>query len=336
MKRFKIFACGLWLAIFCLDPKISNATDEVIDGPIARNQLKREVQNLLYQEKFDDLDNMAQELRKSKARFPEGVWKLQFFYEGLASKDKSPEGVRKHFALIDKWLQKSPDSITARVAAADAWQEFGANVRGKGYADTVSDEAWRVLAESFQKAYQFLEKKPEGTDDCPERYASLINIAKIQGWARPQFDALFQEAVAYEPTYYPIYLQTAYYLLPRWHGEEGEWQQFAKDAIKLTPESEGKSVYMRIVGSLLMVSDITSFSDPGISWPLLKQAYIDTEQNFPGSRWNLNMFCKYACQAGDKETARQLFKRIGDRPYLEAWGGRTEFENWRKWAGDGT
>ncbi len=337
MNHFKIVICALLLSIFSHVPILCIASEQVTDGPIARNQLKSTVQNLLYQEKFDVLDGMAQEFRKTKARFPEGLWKLQFFYEGLVPKDKSPEGWKNYLAIVGKWFEKSPDSITARVAAGSAWEEYGAYVRGKGYADTVTEEMWRVLGESFQKAYGLLENKPsDPTEDCPERYATLLNIARVQGWPRPQFEALFHEAVTFEPTYYPFYLLKARYLLPRWHGEEGEWQQFAKDAISLTPESEGKSVYMRIVGSFLIPVDITSFSDPGISWSLLKQGYLDVERNFPGSRWNLNMFCKYACKAGDKETAKELFKRIGDKPYIEAWGTRTEFEQWRKWAGDET
>ena len=120
--------------------------------------------------------------------------------------------------------------------------------------------------------------------------------------------------------------------MPRWNGEEGEWQQFAKDAISLTPKSEGKSIYMRIVGSFLLDPSKATLNDSRISWPLLKQGYIDVEQNYPGSRWNLNNFCKYACIVGDKETAKGLFKRIGNDPYIAAWVSKAEFDKWRLWA----
>ena len=334
MKQFKII-CALLVSVIMSIPIGSLASEKVVDGPVARNQIKITVQSLFYQEKFAELESMADEFRKSKARLPEGVWKLQFFYEGLGTKDRSPEGWKKLFGITEKWLKQSPDSITARVVAAGAWIDFGGEARGKGYADSVSDEGWRILAASNEKAFKLLEaKSSEGTDDCPQRYYYLLTIARSQGWGRAQFEYLFNEAVTFEPTYYSFYIIKAKYLLPRWYGEDGEWQQFAEDAVRLTPESEGKSAYMRIVGSLLLSTDITSPSDPRLSWSLLKQGYLDVEQNFPNSRWNLNVFCKWASKFGDKETARQLFKRIGDDPYIEAWGGRAEYDRWRKWAGE--
>ncbi len=311
----------------------SIAVEQMVDGPIARRQLKKTVQDQLYQGKYNELEKLAGVFRKNKERLPEGVWKLQFFYEGLAAKNHSPNGWQQHFAILSKWLEEWPNSITARVAVAEAWLDFGSEVRGKAYADSVSAEGWRILAESNQKAYKLLETTPpEGADDCPERYNALLTIARTQGWERPHFEALFHEAVNFEPMYYPLYISKTIYLLPRWNGEEGEWQQFAKDAINLTPQSEGKSVYMRIVGSLLLATDVTSPGDPRLSWPTLRQGFFDVERNYPSSRWNLNVFCKWSCKFGDKETAKVLFKRIGNNPYIEAWGEREEFEGWRKWA----
>jgi hypothetical protein len=336
LKEIRIIAYIFFTSVLFGTAFSSFASEQEIDGPIYRREISITAQYMLYQERFSELEKEAQEFRKNKTRLPDGTWMLQFFYEGLSVKDKTPEGWKHYFNIINKWLNQAPDSITARIAAAGAWIDYGATVRGKGYAESVSEEGWQILAESNEKALKLLETKPsDGMDDCPQRYSYLLNIARVQGWSRPQFEALFHEAVTFEPTYYSFYIRKAKYLLPRWYGEEGEWQQFAKDAIALTPASEGKSVYMRIVASLLMAPDISSLSDPRISWSLLKQGYMDVEKNFPGSRWNLNTFCKYACKAGDRETARELFNRIGEKPYLEAWGDKAEFEKWRKWSENG-
>lgn len=334
MNIYRIF-CLVGVALTILFVGSTFAVAQVIDGPVARKHLERQARDLLYQEKFDELEKLAREFRRTKAKLPDGTWKLLFFYEGFsAPKNKSSDGWKRFIDKFDKWLKKYPGSVTARNAAAYAWMEYGWDARGGGYASSVSDEGWRLLNERLKKSYSLLEKKPaRPSDDCPERYNLLLGLATAQGWARPQYEALFHEAITFEPTYLAYYLEKAGYLEPKWHGEEGEWQKFARDAVSLTPASEGKAVYMRILGTAWMEKSFKSFSEDGISWELMKQGFIDTERNSPDSPWNLNNFCKFACLAGDKETAQRLFKRIGDRPYMEAWEKRAEFEKWQKWAG---
>jgi len=335
LKQLKVIICALLLAVIFQVPTLSIASEQVVDGPIARQHLQRTVLKMLYREKFDDLEKMSGEFRKTKARFPDGVWKLEFFYNGLSSPfEKSADGWKRYLAKMDKWMQKSPDSITAKVAAGEAWISFGMYARGGGYADSVSDEGWRLLAERIQKAYSLLAAKPSNrADDCPVRYDYLLSLAKTQGLPRPQFEALFQEAITFEPAYFSYYQRKVEYLQPRWHGEEGEWQQFAQEILKLDPEKEGKTLYTRaFLWPLWKYKKFTSFNAPGVSWPLMKQGFIDAEKSFPGSPWLLNNFCKSACIAGDKETARELFRRIDNHPYLEAWDDRDGFEKWREWA----
>lgn len=327
---------GMMLLGLTVSPVMTKQVSaQIIDGSIAREQLKRSVRKMLYQEKFDDLEKMAQDLRNSKAKFPEGVWKLIYFYEGIEEPlEKTPDNWERFIAKFDKWLQKNPNSVTARVAAGQAWVNYGADARGAGYASSVSEEGWRLFKERLGKAYALLAKKPaRPEEDCPGRYHMLLVIANAQGWSRPQYEALFHEAIKFEPAYHPYYLNKADYLRSQWHGEEGEWQRFAQEAVTLTPKNEGKSFYMRILWSFHWYGIFKSFDEPGISWPMMKQSFIDTEKIFPNSPWNLNHFCKFACIAGDKETAKELFERIGERPYIEAWGGKDDYNKWREWAG---
>jgi len=131
------------------------------------------------------------------------------------------------------------------------------------------------------------------------------------------------------------YLHKAVYLQPKWHGEEGEWQKFAQDCIQLAPPNEGNTVYMRIVQAIWDTNDRRSFDEYGISWEIMKQGFIEADRSFPNSPWLLNNFCSAACIAGDKETARALFKRIGDHPYIAAWyypPRVSEYKKWRDWA----
>ncbi|MFA4829922.1 MAG: tetratricopeptide repeat protein [Thermodesulfovibrionales bacterium] len=335
MRLKKIICiCGLSIILLIIGSRMSLAAT-VVDGKIARDHLKRTVHALLYQEKYDVLEKMAKEFRQTKARFPEGAWKLSFFYKAFNSPQKSTsEGWKQHIKKLAKWMDKYPDSITARVASASAWMYFGWDARGKGNANTVSGEGWTLLAERMKKSYVLLESPPvRQSDDCPERYLLFLLIANVEGWNEQKYESLFNKAIAFEPAYYDYYLNKAGHLMPRWHGSVGDWQKFADQAVKLTPKAEGISIYTRIVWSMWLEKEFSSFNASGISWAKMKQGFIDIERNYPDSPWNLNSFCMFACLAGDKETAIRLFKRIGNKPYVEVWNGRGEYERWREWAG---
>lgn len=320
------------LAVHC-----TAAFAQVIDGPIATEHLERQVLSMLYLEKFDDLERMAKEFRSTKAKFPDGRPKLHYYYTGFAApRSRSAEGWRRFLARLEAWRQKYPQSTTARVAAAEAWLGYAAEARGGGYADTVTAQGRRLLDERCEKAYALVAGRPQrSSDDCPERYALLFDIAKIQGWSKPQYEKLFHEAITFAPSYYIFYVQKAIFLLPKWHGDEGEWQEFAKACLRSAPASEGKILYMRIVQSVWNDNNHRSFDAYGVSWETMKQGFLEAEKLFPDSPWLLNNFCRAACVAGDKETARALFKRIADRPYVTAWyypPRVSEYKKLRDWA----
>lgn len=311
------------------------AVSQVREGIVASEHFERSVRKMLYLEQFSDLEKMARDLRDNRRSFPDGMRQLRSFYQGISNpRDRSDDGWKRFLVKFDKWFQQYPDSVTAKVAAGTAWERYAWFARGTGFADTVSEEGWRLFRERTNKAYDLVKSKPALPEkDCPERYALLLGLANVQGWKRSQYEALFNEAVAVDPSYYAFYVKKATYLLPSWHGKEGEWQRFAKDAINLTPKRDGYAVYMSILRSFWRMSSvIKSFQEPDISWPLMKQGFLDAERNYPDSRWNLNIFCRFACIAADRDTARDLFDRIGNKPYLSAWSGVSEFAKCWNWA----
>jgi hypothetical protein len=274
---------------------------------------------------------MANIFRTAKTRFPDGGWKLLSFYNAFGD---PYYGWGELFRNLDRWLKRYPASITARVATGEAWSSFAWEARGKGYAKTVTEEGRKLMRERMAKAYELVKNPPDDpSKDCMHRYSLLLWIANAQGWDRQKYEALFKKAVSFEPLYYNYYLVKAYYLLPRWHGKEGEWQRFADEAVKLTPKSEGMGIYSRILITIWGYKEFTTFKEPDISWSKMKQGFLDIEHNYPNSSYMLNYYCMFACIAGDKITARRLFKRIGDMPYTEVWNGRSHYERWRKWAG---
>jgi hypothetical protein len=120
--------------------------------------------------------------------------------------------------------------------------------RGTESANTVTEQGWKLMRERLDKAYELVKDKPVNqSNDCPGRLYLLLKIAKGLGWDQKRYDALFREAVSFEPAFHGYYMEKAGYVLPRWGGADGEWQRFAEEATKLTPKSDGTGIYSRIL-----------------------------------------------------------------------------------------
>jgi hypothetical protein len=271
--------------------------------------------------KFEELEKTAKELRASKARFPEGLWKLSIFYNGIHSDAYSNRDAEwtECFQKLDQWKTQYPNSITLCVARAEVLTSYAWKARGGDWASKVTPEGWKLFSERLAQARAVLEEGEKLSEKCPHWFAAMETVALGQGWDREEEAQLFKEAGAFEPQYYDYYFRRVTYLLPRWHGEQGEWEKFAEEMVKENPGGEGKTIYARIAWSATEYYN-NLFKDTGIQWPLMKQGFEEMMKHYPTSNWNLNAFAKFAVQAEDRATARELVKRIGNHYLVEPWG----------------
>lgn len=325
-NTFGIFVSLLFVILF----NASLSTAEMRNYYDSRSKLQKEVRTLLHEQKFSELENMADKFRTEKTRFPDGGWKISAFYLSFEDPYYGWDDLLQN---LDIWLKLYPNSITARVATGNVWCAYAWAARGSGYADTVTEKKWNLFNDRINKAYEYVKNPPaDSSKDCMHRYYVLLLIGRAQGWNRQKYEALFQKAVSFEPSYYANYFAEVFYLLPRWHGNDGEWQKFADEAVKLTPKSEGMTIYTRILMYVWAQDEFKEFHEPDISWKKMKQGFRDIDRNYPNSSFISNLFCMFACIAGDKDTAVKLFKRIGNEPDFDVWRGQANFYKWQRWA----
>jgi len=306
----------------------------IVDGPVARNKLKRDAKELLFKEKFQELEMLGKELRSTKARFPEGHWKLAYYYEGLSTpKEKGDAQWRRWFERLETWQHRFPESVTARVAAGKARMEYGWEVRGGGYANTVTEGAWKELADCSEKALSLANQAPKNPmDDCPERYHLLLQIGKSNGWDREAFWETFTRATKFEPRYYSYYATAMDYLSPRWSGQEGEWISFVDNADSLAGKKDDREIYTRMVIGMWQ-REWQTFDEVSVSWTKMKKGFYDMQREYPASVYNLNNFAKFSCLARDLTAAKAAFVKIGNAPYFAVWEDRAiDFDTCRAWA----
>ena len=134
-----------------------------------------------------------------------------------------------------------------------------------------------VWLESFRRANRdgqgYSHRSRNLKEKCPYWYEAMQVVALNEGWDKPQARKLFDQAAAFEPTYYHFYREYANYLLPKWYGEEGETRLFFAEEVssRLTPPDA--SVVFEIASLLACQCDKERDSLAGMSWPRVKQGF---------------------------------------------------------------
>ena len=286
--------------------------------------------------KFRELDAFERDLRESKCRYQSGSWKLPEFYRGLTPTATNQAAWAEALKRHDEWLAASPNSSAARLGKGTALVAYAWSARGSCYSASVTTEGWKLFRDRLAVARAYLDAcKMSTANESPQWYAIMMKIARGESWPRPQFEALYSEATSRWPDYHPLYYSKAAFLLPRWFGKPGEWEDYASQAARATSSIEGAGLYARICQEQFGAEGAPFFRRTKASWPLMKQGYRDLESRYPASPSNLNYFCYFACEAGDRVTAHELFSRIDLQRYSDPWNSEGAFVAWKSWANGG-
>ncbi|MCB1235377.1 MAG: DUF4034 domain-containing protein [Verrucomicrobiae bacterium] len=293
-----------------------------------------EIRGAFDDRQFEEIENLAGQLREGRETFSNGSWKIYRFYEGLGDRFHSGEdGYLTDLDTHRAWRKAYPDSVTERIALADLLVDYAWHARGTGYANTVTPEGWRLMGERLDQADAALaEAKKIGGEDI-YWYSVAIMMGTGQGWDKERFDEVVAESLEREPTYWSVPAHRAYTLLPRWFGDEGDWEAFALKASQ-APGGLGDETYTRIV---IRLSGYYAnvFRDARPSWPRTKSGLEIMLKKYPDSLWIRNWAAKLGTLGQDREFAKAWFDRLGDEYIKEVWKKPERFVHFRGWAETG-
>ncbi|MBZ5523908.1 MAG: DUF4034 domain-containing protein [Acidobacteriia bacterium] len=294
------------------------------------------IRALFEQEKFENLDQLATTARSTHARLPGGFWTIHLFYSPLMEPAKGTDNVQEndwtiHLDRLQRWKSQRPDSITARVALAGAQLQFAWRARGGGFANTVSEDGWRVFQERAELAARTLVDASSLPAKCPEWYLTMQAVARALGQGKEMQTAIFEKAVAFEPDYQYFYRFQAETLMPKWEGEAGEMAAFAARIADRIGGTKGDMIYYQIATFLNCACDNDRGLN-GLSWPRIRRGYSAVEEQYGESVENLNAMAYMAGMAGDPVYAEELFARIGEGWDENLWHNKENFQMVREWA----
>ena len=291
---------------------------------------------LLKEEKFAELDCLADHARSERERLPGGLWKIQLLYQGLRQPVSHPMHATQEdwtylLQRLQKWVKARPESITARVALALAFLDYANDARGTGYANTVSESGWKLFGERTADAKQILDEASKLASKCPEWYVAMQMVSINQGWSVTEARALFEEANKFEPEYYIYARDLAFYLLPKWSGEAGDTEKFVQEIADRVGGDKGDILYFQVAAAKYVICGCNN--NPHLSWDRIKRGFEASEKRYGVSMLNLNRIAYLASYFGERDPvyADKIFSRIGEQWDEETWGKKETFENMKKW-----
>jgi hypothetical protein len=288
--------------------------------------------SLLKAEEFEKLDCLADAARAHKERFPGGMWKLHAIYNALETPPLHPtqEDWTSHIDLLQRWVATRPASITARVALAEAYRNYGWDARGSGTSETVSKSGWKLFEERNAKAREILQQADKMSTKCPEWYVAMQGVALAEGWEPSEKQSLLDRAVKFEPAYYYYYRNYVNSILPQWGGKPGEVEGFLEKTADAIGGDEGDVLYFRVASTT--VCGCQNDEKLNLSWLRIVKGFDAVEKIYGPSMENLNQVAHLAIDFSDAMAAQKAFTRIGDQWSESIWRTSAYFESQKEWA----
>lgn len=294
---------------------------------------KIDIRALVLKGDFQKLEALAEDFRSNKSRFKSGYWKLRSFYlafEALPENTEWSDWIGK----LKQWETQYPDSITPRLALAEAYLGYALAARGADWGDKVTDEAAKQMVERLENCFAYL-REAKNFLQKEKDYAFYSITLRACLWANvnhSDYEKIFDEAVQNAPDYSPIYEYKAYYLLPRWYGQQGEWETFARTMSKRKDIPGSEEIYARCV---LYLRDLglfwEEFSYNDQSWEELKSSFHAIEKDYPDSLEIKNIDCFMSVQMRDYEEARKQLKLMDGKVDLSVWANKKVFLQTIRW-----
>ena len=290
-----------------------------LDGKIDRQHFAAAVLQDFEREDFAKLEQLSTELHQSRERFSDGTWILDAFFLAFdLPADVSSERYDWMSQAVDRWTGRYPNSVSAALVKAGLQVDRAWKGRGTGWVRTITPEGREDFRRELALARQLLESKA-WAKASPRYFVLMQSVALGQAWPKQEYFRLFEEGVGRERDYYALYFSAAYYLLPRWYGEKGDWERFAEGERKKRGGPEGDALYTRIAWSIAPVYDRTFFKETAASWDTMAAGFDVLLRKYPDSAYLQNACTHFAWRAGDRTRLRAGLEQIKAAPDMSVW-----------------
>lgn len=274
---------------------------------VSDDLLRLQAQELLISERYLELEAVASVFRSKRATGENGFAKVNLLHEGFSSEyfNNHPKGWELS-VFAERWKKLQPKSVTAQTLAITSCVDEAWDIRGSGWADSVSPEAWKGFRERLETGWGYFEKL-EGSAQTldPAAYSGALTIGMGLQFDTARQTEILARAKQSDPDDPAPYRAMANYLLPRWSGSQEELEKFLKAAPAVTfPQL------------LEVVSEDVNIRDPQLLRKASDGALTLARRRPSVVTWSKALY--FTAAAGDRKAGREAAAQLqGD------WDGAT-------------
>ncbi|MDF1663058.1 MAG: hypothetical protein P1V97_14885 [Planctomycetota bacterium] len=214
---------------------------------------------------------------------------------------------------FNTWCKAQPKSAMAFLFRGRAGIDYAWAARGTGFANTVSNDAFKVFHERLLQAKSDLEKAATLDPDCPEAHSLRITVHKGLSQGRPHFQ-LLQKVIEKNPVLLDAYARSLSASFPKWGGS---WEEAAK-VIGIAEKNMKKDQRWKLLifdfhleRAYRSTNSVAYLNQQEVR-SQLSQAYKDLVKAFPKSLLPHSQALRWAATAKNDSQCRELRDKLAE------------------------
>jgi hypothetical protein len=273
----------------------------------------RNVQAMLKDSRFDDLNAEAAELTELRDRFHGGVEKLVVFYNALVNPGCDGFDCNADYAPRSKplqdWLDQGQRSAAAWIANAWFWENYAWTETGCAAFRAVTFDRWETFYQRVRKARALLAH--DGLRGDPAYYMISLDVLRDTGGTRNDIDAMFRDGHTAFPQFLRLDSEYARMLDPTLFGKEGDVGLFAETLLDNVDGDDGQIAYAIVAEEAARYVPYPHlFLETGLNWAKTKAGLALMEQKYGASNRDWNFICYMAMVAIDRPAALDAYRHF--------------------------
>lgn len=308
--------------------KLSLETDSG-RAAIKQQEKKNDLKTLLKKKQYKKIEEILYEVLAKKEINDIGRRVIHAKVNDLStSSGNTTADIKNYIEMHLEWVKTHPNSHFANASLGVAYVNYAWYARGAGYASSVSEDGWKAFHDNITLAATYLKKAYELDPSDPVVPVEMIVVSAVGGGRSfGEFDKWFDRAVEADPVDSMSYDKKLYFTHPKWGGSFRRQLVFSRQIYKNAPANSMAPILLTETHWEIYKDrkDPHYFSKKEV-WEEMKDVYGELTKRFPQSVKIRNWYARTACMAGDYETAKAEFSKLGNNWHKEVWKHRQKYE----------
>jgi hypothetical protein len=259
---------------------------------------------------------------------PEEVYDV--CHETLAAYSGGKIAYEHCYGQIEQPLfQNWPNESISWLLKGEAYIQMAWLARGSGYANGVTDEAWKSFRAGLATAEDSLEKAWKLNSKDERIPIQMIRVDEGQQKGRADMELWFNRAMAINPNSYQACEFKLHYLYPQWYGSREDMVAFGRECVASTNWGGNVPLILsdahREYGLYLDVNEQATYWKRPDVWPDIKASFDRFFELNPGAIGYYHNYAWYAYHAEQWDALNEIIPKLGPINY-NFFGGKDEFD----------